>query len=231
MWVIKVTWARRIGFRAISEFPKGRKHLISLSFRGKSSVRPAQVGGFDVNIVIHGSRSSSTSRMAPLPGSHLVAHGRALWKLTAPWTHRTRPPRLGKRCAFSTSFHRAFPIKSSTKNPEKAPKWRWETRIDPVSDVRTAVGRGVFLWKRVLHLGPGARCGGKLLRAAYAPAAALLYLVVLRRYLQQHVWCGCVCRFDRQMGLVPQSRQPSGSRKCRPPDMCGSGLHCLLLVF
>ena len=34
---------------AISEFPKGRKYLTSLSFRGKSSVRPAQVGGFDVN--------------------------------------------------------------------------------------------------------------------------------------------------------------------------------------
>ena len=55
----------------------------------------------------------------PLPGSHLVAHGRALWKLTAPWTHRTRPPCLGKRCAFSTSSHRAFPIKSPTKNPER----------------------------------------------------------------------------------------------------------------
>ena len=40
---------------AISEFPKGRKYLISLSFLGKSSVRPAQVGRFDVNIVIHGS--------------------------------------------------------------------------------------------------------------------------------------------------------------------------------
>ena len=40
-------------FRAISEFPKWRKYLISLSFRGQSSVRPVQVGGFDVNIVIH----------------------------------------------------------------------------------------------------------------------------------------------------------------------------------
>ena len=38
---------------AISEFPKWRKYLISLSFRGQSSVRPVQVGGFDVNIVIH----------------------------------------------------------------------------------------------------------------------------------------------------------------------------------
>ena len=45
----------RVGNVAISEFPKGRKYLISLSFRGKSSVRPAQVGRFDVNIVIHGS--------------------------------------------------------------------------------------------------------------------------------------------------------------------------------
>ena len=97
---------------AISEFPKGRKYLISLSFRGKASVRPAQVGGFDVNIVIHGST-------AVRGRGDLVAHGRALWKLTGPWTHRTRPPHLGKRCAFSTSFHRAFPIKSFTENPER----------------------------------------------------------------------------------------------------------------
>ena len=98
--------------RAISEFPKGRKYLISLSFLGKSSVRPAQVGRFDVNIVIHGST-------AVRGRGDLVAYGWALWKLPAPWTHRTRPPHLGKRCAFSTSFHRAFPIKSSTKNPER----------------------------------------------------------------------------------------------------------------
>ena len=39
--------------RAMSEFPKWRKYLISLSLRGQSSVRPVQVGGFDVNIVIH----------------------------------------------------------------------------------------------------------------------------------------------------------------------------------
>ena len=31
----------------------------------------------------------------------------ALWKLTVPWTRRPRPPRLGKRRTFSTSFHRA----------------------------------------------------------------------------------------------------------------------------
>ena len=97
---------------AISEFPKGRKYLISLSFRGKASVRPAQVGGFDVNIVIHGST-------AVRGRADLVAYRWALWKLTAPWTHRTRPPHLGKRCAFPTSFHRAFPIKSFTKNPER----------------------------------------------------------------------------------------------------------------
>ena len=30
---------------AISEFPKGRKYLIFLSFRGRSSVRPVQLGG------------------------------------------------------------------------------------------------------------------------------------------------------------------------------------------
>ena len=42
-----------VNFKAISEFPKWRKYLIYLSFLGKSSVRPVQVGGFDVNIVIH----------------------------------------------------------------------------------------------------------------------------------------------------------------------------------
>ena len=98
--------------KAISEFPKERKYLISLSFLGKSSVRPAQVGRFDVNIVIHGST-------AVRGRGDLVAYGWALWKLPAPWTHRTRPPHLGKRCAFFTSFHRAFPIKSFTKNPER----------------------------------------------------------------------------------------------------------------
>ena len=102
-------------FVAISEFPKGRKYLISLSFLGKSSVRPAQVGRFDVNIVIHGST-------AVRGRGDLVAYGWALWKLPAPWPHRTRPPHLGKRCAFSTSFHRAFPIKSSDGKPRQNPE-------------------------------------------------------------------------------------------------------------
>ena len=99
---------------AISEFPKGRKYLISLSFRGKASVRPAQVGGFDVNIVIHGST-------AVRGRGDLVAYRWALWKLTAPWTHRTRPPHLGKRCAFSTSSTGPFPLNHSRKTP-KGPK-------------------------------------------------------------------------------------------------------------
>ena len=98
-------------FLAISEFPKGRKYLISLSFRGKASVRPAQVGGFDVNIVIHGST-------AVRGRGDLVAYRWALWKLTAPWTHRTRPPHLGKRCAFSTSSTGPFPSNHSRKTPK-----------------------------------------------------------------------------------------------------------------
>ena len=101
-------------------FPNGVSNPV---FPGSIERSPVQVGGFDVNIVIHRStqsrtRRSSSRRMAPLPGSHLGPHGRALWKLTAPWTHRTRPPRW-KTAAFSTSFHRAFPIKSPTKNTER----------------------------------------------------------------------------------------------------------------
>ena len=105
---------RSTKFLAISEFPKGRKHLISLSFRGKSSVRPAQVGRFDVNIVIHGST-------AVRGRGDLVAYGWALWKLPAPWTHRTRPPHLGKRCAFSRPARQAARTRgSSTAVPARA---------------------------------------------------------------------------------------------------------------
>ena len=110
--LVAYRWALRK--LAISEFPKGRKYLISLSFRGKASVRPAQVGGFDVNIVIHGST-------AVRGRGDLVAYRWALWKLTAPWTHRTRPPHLGKRCAFSTSSTGPFPSNHSRKTP-KGPK-------------------------------------------------------------------------------------------------------------
>ena len=70
---------------AISEFPKGRKYLISLSFRGKASVRPAQVGGFDVNIVIHGST-------AVRGRGDLVAYRWALWKLIGIGGHLAVPP-------------------------------------------------------------------------------------------------------------------------------------------
>ncbi len=111
---------------AMSEFPKWRKYLISLSFRGQSSVRPVQVGGFDVNIVIHRSTAvrgrggpARHDAWPPSLGAILAHTDGPLWKLTAPWTHRTRPPRRGKRAAFSTSFHRAFPIKSPTQNPER----------------------------------------------------------------------------------------------------------------
>ena len=110
-------------YTAISEFPKWRKYLILLSFLDNSSARPVQIGGVDVNICHsrfdRSPRTPAVQFAIPSAGGHFVAHGRALWKLTGPWTHRTRPPRLGKRCAFSTSFHRAFPIKSPTKNSER----------------------------------------------------------------------------------------------------------------
>ena len=51
--VDKFEYRRGYKFSAISEFPKWRKYLITLSFLDKSSVRPVQVGGFDVNIVTH----------------------------------------------------------------------------------------------------------------------------------------------------------------------------------
>ena len=97
-------------FLAISEFPKGRKYLISLSFRGKASVRPAQVGGFDVNIVIHGSTAvrgrGDRIQMGPVEADGAVDAQNAP---TAPW----------KTLRVFHELHRAFPIKSFTKNPER----------------------------------------------------------------------------------------------------------------
>ena len=99
---------------AISEFPKGRKYLISLSFRGKASVRPAQVGGFDVNIVIHGStaargrRRSCRIQMGPVEADGAVDAQNAP---TAPW----------KTLRVFHELHRAFPSNHSRKTP-KGPK-------------------------------------------------------------------------------------------------------------
>ena len=79
---------------------KWRKYLISLSFRGQSSVRPVQVGGFDVNIVIH---RSTAVRGRGGPARHdawppslgaILAHtdGPALWKLIGIGGRLTAPP-------------------------------------------------------------------------------------------------------------------------------------------
>ena len=69
---------------AMSEFPKWRKYLISLSFRGQSSVRPVQVGGFDVNIVIH--RSTAVRGRGGPPD---MTHGPPPWEPS--WPTRTGP--------------------------------------------------------------------------------------------------------------------------------------------
>ena len=120
--------------RAISEFPKWRKYLILLSFLDNSSARPVQIGGVDVNIchsrstAVRGRRRSSSqspprgpfcrTRTGPVEADGAVDAQNA-------------PTRLGKRCAFSTSFHRAFPHQVTHEKLRKAPKYRWETRIDP----------------------------------------------------------------------------------------------------
>ena len=60
--------------------------------------------------------------MAPISGRHLVAHGRALWKLTAPWTHRTRPPRLGKRYDVFHKLPQGRFHQITNEKPRKDPK-------------------------------------------------------------------------------------------------------------
>ena len=110
---------------AISEFPKGRKYLISLSFRGKASVRPAQVGGFDVNIVIHGStavprtRRSCRIQMGPVEADGAVDAQNAP---TAPWK-------------TLRSFHelpQGLSHQIIHEKPRKAQNSVGKTRIDPI---------------------------------------------------------------------------------------------------
>ena len=90
-------------FVAISEFPKWRKYLISLSFRGQSS-RPVQVGGFDVNIVIH--RSTAV-------------RGRG-----GPARHDAWPPSLGAILPTRTG-----PVEADgAVDAQNAPTAPWKTR-------------------------------------------------------------------------------------------------------
>ena len=81
--VLQRTYSTRVNDLAISEFPKWRKYLISLSFRGQSSVRPVQVGGFDVNIVIHRLQSEDAAVQLDM------THGPPPWEPS--WPTRTGP--------------------------------------------------------------------------------------------------------------------------------------------
>ena len=120
---------------AISEFLKWRKYLILLSFLDNSSARPVQIGGVDVNIchsrVDRSPRTPAVQFAIPPRGDHFVAHGRALWKLTG----RGRTERAHRAVENAVRFPRAstgpFPS-SHPRKLRKAPKYRWETRIDPV---------------------------------------------------------------------------------------------------
>ena len=120
-------------FSAISEFPKWRKYLISLSFRDKSSVRPVQVGGFEANIVVHRStavrgrggppppwESSCRTRTGPVEADGTVDAQNAP---TAPW----------KTLRVFHELPQGLSHRITHAKPRKAPKWRRETRIDPIS--------------------------------------------------------------------------------------------------
>ena len=123
-------------YLAISEFPKWRKYLISLSFRDKSSVRPVQVGGFEANIVVHRStavrgrggppppwESSCRTRTGPVEADGTVDAPNAP---TAPW----------KTLRVFHELPQGLSHRITHAKPRKAPKWRWETRIDPTISLR-----------------------------------------------------------------------------------------------
>ena len=116
---------------AISEFPKWRKYLISLSFRDKSSVRAVQVGGFEANIVVHRStavrgrggppppwESSCRTRTGPVEADGAVDAQNAP---TEPW----------KTLRVFHELPQGLSPQITHAKRRKAPKWRWETRIDP----------------------------------------------------------------------------------------------------
>ena len=116
---------------AISEFPKWRKYLISLCFRGKSSVRPVQVGGFDVNIVTHRRGGPVRYHAWPPPWEPSCrTRTGPLWKLTAPWTQNAPTAPWKTLCVFH-KLPQGLSCQFTHEKPHKAPKWHWETRIDP----------------------------------------------------------------------------------------------------
>ena len=124
----------RIVYSAISEFPKWRKYLILLSFLDNSSARPVQIGGVDVNIchsrstAVRGRRRSSSqspprgpfcrTRTGPVEADGAVDAQNAP---TAPWK---------TLCVFH-ELPQGLSHQVTHEKLRKAPKYRWETRIDP----------------------------------------------------------------------------------------------------
>ena len=125
---------RRAKKWAISEFPKWRKYLILLSFLDNSSARPVQIGGVDVNIchsrstAVRGRRRSSSqspprgpfcrTRTGPVEADGAVDAQNAP---TAPWK---------TLCVFH-ELPQGLSHQVTHEKLRKAPKYRWETRIDP----------------------------------------------------------------------------------------------------
>ena len=130
---------------AISEFPKWRKHLILLSFLDNSSARPVQIGGVDVNIchsrstAVRGRRRSSSqspprgpfcrTRTGPVEADGAVDAQNAP---TAPWK---------TLCVFH-ELPQGLSHQVTHEKLRKAPKYRWETRIDPRISGPTAAPAG-----------------------------------------------------------------------------------------
>ena len=128
---------------AISEFPKWRKYLILLSFLDNSSARPVQIGGIDVNIchsrstAVRGRRRSSSqspprgpfcrTRTGPVEADGAVDAQNAP---TAPWK---------TLCVFH-ELPQGLSHQVTHEKLRKAPKYRWETRIDPT---RSSIGCSV----------------------------------------------------------------------------------------
>ena len=116
---------------AISEFPKWRKYLISLSFRDKSSVRPVQVGGFEANIVVHRSTAVRGRGGPPPPWESSCRTRTGPVEADGTVDAQNAPTAPSKTLRVFHELPQGLSHRITHAKPRKAPKWRWETRIDP----------------------------------------------------------------------------------------------------
>ena len=76
-------------------------------------------------------RTPAVQFAIPSAGGHFVAHGRALWKMTGAVDAQNAPTAPWKTLCFFHELPQGLSHQVTHEKLRKAPKYRWETRIDP----------------------------------------------------------------------------------------------------